>query len=178
MREGFSLMELLVVITMLGVLSLVGGRIVTLFLESDASVSLDAARQLNLQRLEDRFRIDVHAALSVSVEEDGAEGAVLVLALPRGDEIRYVVQGERVDRQASGTTRVPARDRFVIAGGSVRFTADPPVVTLMIEPAEEMLDSPQTAFLAGGLRHGERIVARLGWDHRHSEIEAETEAEQ
>ena len=194
-RCGFSLIEMLAIISLAGVLSLVGAKLLTLFLEVDAAVATDAAVLLNLERLEDRFRSDVHAALRATLAAADAGGQTLTLDAPEGRVIRYLSDQETVVREVLGDAQVLSRDRFVFADGAVRFEVRFPLVQFTVQPAagglfrdvsrtahesraearnkasaeaveEQAKIAPQENVLPRTLNRSQRVSALLNWNHR------------
>lgn len=175
-RVGFTLIEMLVIIALLGTLTLIGGRIITLFMEVDASVASDAVRLLNLERLEDRFRLDVHAASAAEVVGDPG-GETLLLSNPDAADVRYVIDGDTIVRRTALNGR-RARDRFTLAGATCRFEIADPLVRLILLPQGEVTEAdPRERLFANTLGRGQQISALLHANARDSVASSSGETE-
>lgn len=67
-RTGWSLLELVLVITMLGVLTTMAGQMLTIFFETDSRTLSETSARLGMDRLANQFRMDIHQASEVSIE--------------------------------------------------------------------------------------------------------------
>lgn len=132
-RPGFTLVEMLVVMSVLGVL--MGAGVVFLAglmrLEGMASRSMTAS--LQVPRLVTRWRDDVHAARALPAEHGGRKAGAdrLILEGPAGTVV-YTVGREWVERSAPGPG--PKVERYALPGpgSTARFESRGPLLALVL----------------------------------------------
>jgi len=116
-RGGFTLVEVVVLLSIVALLMTLGGGLLRRLLAADRQIarSLETARQID--RLSSRLRRDVQLG-------DLAEGAIqglpsrLVLRMAEGETIDYTVAGNRLTREVfTGETR-QVRDSYVFPTGT------------------------------------------------------------
>ena len=112
-RRGVSLIEMVVVISMMTVVIGLVGMTFHLLLRSERAVSQSFLTERTISRLAIQFRDDVHQS-NTGVLTGGSESKnpVLTLENPSGIQIRYVVTGDGVVRLVVTGDRVTARDDF------------------------------------------------------------------
>ena len=112
-RRGVSLIEMVVVISMLTVVIGLVGMTFHLFLRSEKLVTQSFVTERTISRLAIQFRDDVHqseiGALSSGSESDKP---VLTLANSSGTQIRYQVIADGLARVLVSNDQVTARDDF------------------------------------------------------------------
>jgi hypothetical protein len=151
--------ELLIVLTLLAGMSLAVARLMTALLQLDAASAANAARDLTLERLEQRFRSDVHAALGAEVSSAGPGLMQLTLRMTGGEEASFIAEpsGLRWLRRRGDQTQ--ASDEFVGLDGTIAFVSRPPLVELTLQPSPGARHNPSpvrvTALLGGRLMSGE-----------------------
>jgi type II secretory pathway pseudopilin PulG len=140
-RSGKTLLEALVIITMLGVvLTGVTTTLVTSF-RVERQLSRDTAQEASLARLASRVRTDAHAAIGAKIDS----GCELMLA--DGRTVRYAFESPRIVREVRRGDAILHRDAFLLpAKAEVAFSAaseaDGQLVRVSITPA----DQPVQAF--------------------------------
>lgn len=160
-RRGISLAEMLVVIALLGGMAVVATQTMMLFMGADTAVANDAALLLNLERLEDRFRQDVHAASRAEVADEPAR-QTLRLSGEERDEIRYISEENRIIRETVINGQ-RATDRFVFSGRHCRFQVDGPSVQFTVTDDENHSLGPSDQSFPTTLGKRQRVWARLDW---------------
>jgi len=106
MRRGKTLIEMLVLITVLSVImSVVAATLVALF-KTNRQITRDLEQQTSLARLSAKFRSDAHAARSCQV------GASCQLAMEDGRVIDYAFSPQRITREVRRGDAVEHRDAF------------------------------------------------------------------
>jgi type II secretory pathway pseudopilin PulG len=115
-RRGKTLIEMLILITVLSVI-LAGVTLVLLgAFQTDRQLRRDLAQQTSLARLASRFRSDVHAAQTCQV------GDSCELALVDGRVVRYAFAGQRISREVRRGQTLEHQDAFVLPDtAAVRF---------------------------------------------------------
>lgn len=114
-RSGFTLIELMVVIAILGVIATVSSGLILLTFHADTSLSSGYRNIHNLAELGQRFRSDLHETplSEIKLEENGQ---VLLL----GESIRYSVSNRDVTREQPSTApdRAASIERFRVSNSS------------------------------------------------------------
>lgn len=122
-RGGFTLIEMMVVISATTMFSLVFVRIALNMMELETAAATAAARALTLQRLEDQFREDAHEATSARWTP-GEERTAGHLTLQREDRVaRYEVHTDHVAYLRTGAGRA-IRENYPLFGGRVEFVVE------------------------------------------------------
>ncbi len=119
-RRGKSLVEMLVVISILGGLLATSGTVIHRLMRAERAVSADLVWQRSLNDLAERFRADVHAATTASVLDDGNG---LTLTLPNGS-IAYAISKHGVGRIWTPDSGQPQTQEFRLEEAGVRFTTE------------------------------------------------------
>jgi prepilin-type N-terminal cleavage/methylation domain-containing protein len=112
-RRGVSLIEMVVVISMLTIVIGLVGMTFHLLLRSERLVSQSFITERTISRLAIQFRDDVHQS-DTGVLSSGSESEkpVLTLGNESGIQIRYLVIAEGLVRLLVANDRVTARDDF------------------------------------------------------------------
>lgn len=118
-RNGKSLIELMVVISMLGGVLGTAGTIVFQLMRAGQAVEADLRWDHSLTALAEQFRSDAHAAASVEVSDDGSR---LSLHSPSGDVV-YSLQPKGIHRLVPGSDGVPQQETYRCDRTGVRFAA-------------------------------------------------------
>ncbi len=119
-RRGKSLVEMLVVITLLGGLIATSGTVIHRLMRAERAVSADLVWQRNVTELAEQFRADVHAATNAVVIEDGNG---LNLTLPDG-AVTYAISKHGVGRLWQPGTGAPRSVEYRLDEPGVKFTAE------------------------------------------------------
>lgn len=93
-RDGKSLVEMLVVISMLGGLIATSGTVIHRLMRAERAVSADLVWQRSVTELAEQFRTDVHAATQAALLDDG-NGLSLTLS---DGVVTYAVSKQGVGR--------------------------------------------------------------------------------
>lgn len=121
--RGISLLEMVVAMGLMASLGVLVGQIMFSLSRAEQAATRDLLLERRLLELALRFRDDVHTAAHVRLE---AAGSSLVLTPPGGGSVTYTLQGETLQRHASGNR--PVRTSFHLPGCTLRFLVrdDPP----------------------------------------------------
>ncbi len=107
-RRGKSLIEMLMLISVLSVIfSIVATTLVALF-RTDRQIRRDLEQQTSLARLQGKFRADAHAALSCQT------GEACELTLADGRVIHYLAAPRKIVREVRRAGAVEHRDAFLL----------------------------------------------------------------
>jgi prepilin-type N-terminal cleavage/methylation domain-containing protein len=128
-RSGFSLIELLVAISLVGTISVMATQMFILFMQLEASTSLAAAGDLSRERLERQFRNDVHAARKAEViTRDGQQ--VLLLSGQNQDRVEFSPDFSGVRRRQLNSNQIQMEDLWMLPPGQLDFEVRGPLVEL------------------------------------------------
>lgn len=116
-RNGKSLIELMVVISMLGGVLGTAGTIIFQLMRAGQAVEADLRWDHSLTALAEQFRSDAHAASAADVTDDGKR---LSLRLPSGDVV-YSLQSKGIHRVAPGPDGVSQQETYRCDRAGVRF---------------------------------------------------------
>lgn len=117
-RRGKSLVELLVVISMLGVILGTAGTVIYRLMRTERAVEADLIWHRSVTAFAEQFRADVHAASMAEVINDGTG---LTLGLPTGT-VTYSVNARGINRKAPSADGQPQHEEFRCGETGVRFT--------------------------------------------------------
>ncbi|HET6425618.1 MAG TPA: hypothetical protein VFG20_18155 [Planctomycetaceae bacterium] len=116
-RRGKSLVELLVVISMLGAILGTTGTVIHRLMRAERAVETDLQRNRTLTSLAEQFRSDVHAATRAEVAD---EGRGLTLTLPSAT-VTYAINGRGVLRTLKAPEGVPQLQEYRCNESGLRF---------------------------------------------------------
>ena len=121
-RNAFTLVELMVVVSMLGALMILIGAVFSLLMRSEKTAMQSVLMERTISRLSEQFRKDVHETTSfVCGPGNGGEFAELSLTRGANGAIRYRVGKNGIERQLISQNSVTARDTFVLADCQSHF---------------------------------------------------------
>ena len=124
LRTGFSLIEVMVVITMLTVIMSLTGMTFYLLIRTERVVSESFVTERAISRLAVQFRDDIHRADTTTIMGDrDAATSELVLDLKSGSRIRYVASKHGLSRQLFEKEKMLSRDDFLVPHCQIWFTA-------------------------------------------------------
>jgi prepilin-type N-terminal cleavage/methylation domain-containing protein len=136
-RSGYSLIELLVVIGIMGTAMVIVTLSMHTLYRADHRLRYDWDRQHNVERLTWQLRSDAHAADSVTVSKkpDDPLARVLTLSLPGARTIEYSLAKQGVDRTLKREGTAEHHDRFPFSSTSGNFwivdaTREQPLIAL------------------------------------------------
>ncbi len=118
-RRGKTLVEMLVVITMIAGLLATSGTVIHRLMRAERAVSSDLVWQRSVTELAEQFRADVHVATKATMIEDGTG---LSLALAQGS-VTYAVSKRGVGRIWQPAEGVPHTQEYRLEEPGIRFTA-------------------------------------------------------
>ncbi len=119
-RRGKSLVEMLVVITLLGGLIGTSGTVIHRLMRAERAVSADLVLQRSVTELAEQFRADVHAATQATLLD---EGNGLRLTLSAGT-VTYAVSQRGVGRIWQSETDPPRSQEYRLEEAGVKFLAE------------------------------------------------------
>lgn len=137
-RHGFSLLEMITVMSMMSTVILLTGATFHILFRSEKAVTLSFVTERAVARLSVQFRDDVHEAESVSVKlgPDDAQRE-FVLSDANGVRVRYVMTKDGLARLSMDGNEVSAREDFRLPDCHVRYVdgehIDVALKTLVIE---------------------------------------------
>lgn len=164
-RTGWSLLELILVITVLGILTTLATQMFSIFFEADTRGLTETTTRLSMDRLTTQFRHDVHQAQAVTMESPQR----LLLQTPTA-KIVFEVDGPAVFRSVEPhqtkekfVTGEDVTCRFEQADRLVKLTC-----TSVVDPHNSDL---RTSIQSDYESPTKSIVAVPGWDLRFSDQE-------
>lgn len=119
-RRGYTLLEMIVAISLIMVLMTVSGALFVALSRSERNAQRAAAAQQTIARLDDLFRRDVHQAQSAIIAQDDRQHAALTLTLPAGRTVRYTAEDSQLVRLAEFEAK-SHRDDFRIPSSQWEF---------------------------------------------------------
>ena len=165
-RRGFTLLELLVAMTVSGVVMLLAVRCFhTVFLQTAiAREFADCDRQWG--QLSEIYRRDVHAAQRA---EPSADGSAMRLFLPQDRIARYAAYPEGIERSEESPGKKILPTRYRLWDGAARFTMNPErtVATLVYQWSPPAARAAKDAGQSPPPREL-RLDANIGSDERFS----------
>ena len=119
---GFSLVECLICISILGVLTWIGTALLVQLLGVDSRITSWANEEVTIERLEERFRDAVNRSTSMELTVDAA-GSEQELLLNYADQSeQFVVRPERVTWTRLSTSGQETRDEFLLPDREVQIS--------------------------------------------------------
>jgi prepilin-type N-terminal cleavage/methylation domain-containing protein len=166
-RPGYSLVELLVVMTVATVVLGAAGVLLHTVLRTDQAVRDEQQAHAGISRLAEQFRADVHAA--VAVEPPAAEAGAAAqpveyrLRLPAGQTVLYRFETGKASRLEQAGQEVKRRETFTLPGDNMarielRDNPPPTVASLVLSSTGEAPGRPPGVTA--------RIDAVVAKDHR------------
>ena len=137
-QNGFTLIEMVVAISMISVMLTLAGMTFHLILRAEKSVSQSFVTERSISRLAIQFRDDVHRAEAGTINNDSQSSrSELNLDIASGSGIRYAVTTDGLARILVEDGTIVARDDFRLPECHVGFEAgndaDSKSRTLVIE---------------------------------------------
>lgn len=176
-RSGKSLIEMMIVMSLLSSILLLCGQMLMGMFRADTAQSAVAERTAAHLRLADRFRADVHAASEARLEPVG-EGVTrkeqLVLSLPEGRTATYAAGTTLTRTVKKGDQRV-SFDAWPLASDAVRWElieGGKRVILSLLKPLPKASQSTAatgttaTDESAAGPTESVRIEATVAFDAR------------
>ena len=171
-RSGKSLIELVVVISVMSVVMLIAVRTLTQLMRADASGGKSLVAGTSLARLAHQFRRDVHAAEQARLitPEDNAAPR-LQLFLPENTIAEYRPFAEKILRTVRRGEETTSRETFHLSRGENRFEISEqeiPIISLV--HVRKSTESYQKSPGPAGAKEI-RIEAIRGRNHRYTKRE-------
>lgn len=169
-RGGFTLMEMLLVITAIAALSATGAVLIGLLMSAESRGTEEFVVQTTMSRLARQLRTDVHGAVSADVTAAG-DAADAQLNLQLGDEstVRYVAEEGLVIRELDRGGNGRSRDEYVLPEGTSRFVTVPAAGLVRLEHLRPYATESETGVKAVQPvpQRKIQIEAALNLDRRH-----------
>jgi hypothetical protein len=124
--------------------ALLGGiclRMLILFMQVQGDLGAHAARELTLQRLEDRFRQDVHLAQSVVLDQS-SEAKILRFVDSAGHTIEYAFKSGEVQRTLPEAPASQEFDTFLLPQCTAEASLELPLVSLRVTSVSRQGGTP------------------------------------
>jgi prepilin-type N-terminal cleavage/methylation domain-containing protein len=169
-RSGYTLIEMLLVITVLGVLSAMGAVLIGLLMSAESRGTEGIVVQTTFSRLGRQLRADVHAAESADVVAVGevVDGR-LNLQLEDGGSVHYIAEEGQIVREFERGNDDKLREEYLFPEGTSRFVADGAAGVVRLEHLRPYATETETG--VEGLQRVPlrlmQIEAALGLDRRH-----------
>jgi len=141
-RPGYTLAELLVVIVLTS--TVMGAMTVTLYslTQADRTMRDDLDQQIQLQRLTEILRTDIHQSKDVVL---GTPPERLVVSAGDGSAVSYTIHGDWIDRQVERDGVAVVGDQYQIPPCAARWQVDKERVAPLV-----VLSLDKTATPTGG----------------------------
>ena len=138
-RQGWTLLEMMVVITLMSLLLSASAVLMTAALRSQGSLWSEIQQQSARSRLAIQFRADAHSASSIQV----VSPKVCDFVLSEIDQVHYEIKAGSLRRELRLKEEILERASFSLEGLNASFTLDEsgqrPLVRLNLEAAPEEL---------------------------------------
>jgi prepilin-type N-terminal cleavage/methylation domain-containing protein len=172
MRRGYSLIELVVVMTIATVIVGLAAAMLHLLLQTERNGRQQMHCSAALSRLADQFRSDVHAAArQLPATPFAAQGratgdadpAGWTFELEAGRNVQYRAQAGQIERVETLGGQIERRESYAL----------PPDATVAIATPEDAKPPVATLIVKDTSNREIRIAAVLGKDHRFDRLENE-----
>ncbi len=147
-RSGFTLMEMLTVITAMSAISVTGALLVGVMLTAETKGARTALEQTTLGRIGRQLRLDAHAAASATFGESDAAEPRLEMPAADGRTIRWTAGSDGVLREVVAGDQRVHREEYRLAEGAGRFEIDEEaglVAFIHASPAAPLAETYSTA---------------------------------
>ncbi len=152
-RQGWSLIEMTLMITLLGSFSLVAISLLTTLMDMDTSIATASAFELTAERLEDQLRKDAQATVQTEMTENEVK-----LITQQGQTIQYRVTEGKVQRSMGGD-RQTSQETFAFIESSVSLIVSGETIELTIRKASSLGEKNRASLL--GTREGASVRALI-----------------
>lgn len=115
-RRGFSLLELLVVMSLLGAAMMMITVSLHGLYRAEAGLRGDLDREHALEQFLTRWRWDAHTSTTVQSGNDAAGPSGLTLSLADGRTVIYAATSQGMERIVSSNGEILQRETFLLAG--------------------------------------------------------------
>jgi prepilin-type N-terminal cleavage/methylation domain-containing protein len=162
MRRGYSLIELVVVMTIATVIVGLAAAMLHLLLRTERNGRQQMHRSAALARLADQFRTDVHAAARQPVPDD-ANPSCWTFEMEAGRNVQYRAQAGQIERVETLGGQIERRESYAL----------PPDATVLIATPVNSKLAVATLIVREPPNREIRIAAALGKDHRFNKLKSE-----
>ncbi|MFG0294580.1 MAG: type II secretion system protein J [Maioricimonas sp. JB045] len=121
-RRGWTLIEMVLVVTATSVLSALGISVIMLLMRMEQTGTIALARQRAASRLALQLQADGHEATSVELVNDDDAPTRVKLTLPGGQNITWSSDDDTITRTVSDGDSKPRHSVFQFPDGSARWT--------------------------------------------------------
>lgn len=155
-RQGWSLIEMALMITLLGSFTLVAISLLTSLMDMDTSIATASAFELTAERLEDQLREDARTTVQTETIENGVN-----LITQQGQTIQYRVNAGKVQRRIDGE-RHTSQETFAFIESTVSLIISGETIELTIRKTSSLGEKNRASLL--GTREGTsvRVLVPLG----------------
>ncbi|MEZ5940430.1 MAG: prepilin-type N-terminal cleavage/methylation domain-containing protein [Planctomycetaceae bacterium] len=136
-RRGFTLVELLIAITLLTTMAVFGFHVISMMLNIQRANMESATASLSLSRLSERFRNDIHSAHEIRFKQPVSETVERYQVIEidwGGNTVVYQTVEDGVERivPSSNSNRPTQRDIFRLPNINAEFVEEESVVSLLL----------------------------------------------
>ncbi|WP_417850035.1 pilus assembly FimT family protein [Thalassoglobus sp.] len=155
-RHGWTLIEMSIIISLLGIVTLVATSLFSVLMELDTSIASASAFELTAQRFEDQLRIDVSSATGFDQRENGFD-----LVPASGPVITYRINQETVTRFIDGD-RHRSTDEFTFVDTAIQYKIGPQQLEVLLTKILPGEPQTRTAVLGTPVGTSIRFLLQLG----------------
>lgn len=169
-RTGTTLVEMLVVITVAGVMLGLSVCTIHLLLDAEQEAARSARFNTSVSRLTQAFRGDIHASRQVELPSTEVGKPIVLVATVDGGQIRYELDAHQATRiETEGERQVHREVYYFPPHSRMRFEHQPDQKLVLLEIEMAAAGSGTRAVpsaVADGSKRRLSIEATLGRDHR------------
>ena len=170
-RRGWTLIEMLMVITVTGVLAVTGAITIGMLMTADTRGGESLIHQTTVARLSAQFRSDLHATSEASIKEfDGAEQRQLILQQVDDSKIIYQASDGMIERHVERDgDDIPRLEHYRLPQGNAHFEFQngERIVRFVLESRRQPMSEVAAGELPAPATDRLTIEAAAKWNLRH-----------
>ncbi len=155
-RQGWSLIEMSLMIALLGGFTLVATSLLTLLMQLDTGIATASAFELTAERLEDQLREDARSTVQSEATDDGVNLTTL-----QGQTIQYRITEGKVQRHINGDRHI-SEETFAFVESSVRLIVSGENIEVTIRKVSSLGEKDRASLLGTPEGTSVRILVPLG----------------